>query len=392
MNDKLYDVIIVGAGAAGLMAASQAGHQGKKVLLLESTNKIGEKIRISGGGKCNFTNLYTSPKNYLSDNPHFAISALARYTQHDFINLVAKYKIAYHEKTLGQLFCDGSSQQIIHMLIEECRKANVTILLNCSIYDVRKSENFYLNSNLGEFSATSLIIASGGLSIPKIGASDFGYRIASQFKLNIVTPRPALVPLAVNEKDLTFFRNLSGISIDSIVHYKNTNFRENILFTHRGLSGPAILQISSYIKKPNEIININLLPDVNLKSEFLREKNSKMSVANFLKNYLPNRFLDEWCSVNAKLGRLVDYKLQELEKIAEALHNFKVCINGTEGYLKAEVTTGGVDTKELSSKTMAALKIPNLYFIGEIVDVTGWLGGYNFQWAWSSGYVAGRSI
>jgi predicted Rossmann fold flavoprotein len=388
----MYDVIVVGAGAGGLMAAAQAGKCGKKVLLLESTNKIGEKIRISGGGRCNFTNLHASPKNYLSDNPYFVISALTRYNQYDFIKLVEKYKIAYHQKTLGQLFCDGSSQQIIDMLVEECRSANVSILLNCNVSTIQKSENFILETNLGNFSANSLIIATGGLSIPKLGASDFGYRVASQFNLKMVPPRPALVPLAVNEKDLIFFRSLSGISIPSIVHYGKTSFKENILFTHRGLSGPAILQISSYIKELNEKISINLLPNLGLKEEFIKAKNDKISLINFLKNYLPNRFVESWCAAHNLTKRLIDYKIKDLEKIAEDLHNFKVNISGTEGYLKAEVTAGGVDTRELSSKTMAAVKVPNLYFIGEVVDVTGWLGGYNFQWAWSSGYVAGMSV
>ncbi|AZL16475.1 NAD(P)/FAD-dependent oxidoreductase [Rickettsiales endosymbiont of Stachyamoeba lipophora] len=375
------------------MAAAQAGKRNRKVLLLEHSNKIGEKIRISGGGKCNFTNLYTTPKNYLSDNPHFAISALSQYTQHDFIKLVEKYNITYHEKTLGQLFCDGSSGQIINMLLEECKKFDVTILLNSTIMDVNKSEDFIIKTlNDGDFSATSLIVATGGLSIPKIGATDFGYRIAKQFGLNIVPTYPALVPLTVSEYDLDFFKSLSGISIPSIVNYDSAAFKENILFTHRGLSGPAILQISSYIKQPqNQIININLLPNLNLKELFIKEKNNKTLLANILKEFLPNRFVETWCTANITPKKLIDYKAKELEKIAETLHCFKININGTEGYLKAEVTAGGVSTGELSSKTMESKKVPNLYFIGEVVDVTGWLGGYNFQWAWSSGFVAGFS-
>lgn len=390
--NKNYDAIVVGAGAAGLMAAIQAGKHGKKILLIEATDKIGEKIRISGGGRCNFTNLYTSPKNYLSDNQYFAISALSRYTQHDFIDLVKSYKIAYHEKVLGQLFCDGSATQIINMLIEECKQGGVEILLNCSISAVSKSEEFYIETNLGNFHSKSLVIATGGLSIPKLGATDFGYKIATQFELNIIPTRPALAPLTVENKDLAFFQGLSGIAIPAIVQYQKTAFKENILFTHRGLSGPAILQISSYLTLDKQQIKINLLPNTSLKEMLLEERNNKASMVNFLKQYLPNRFVENWCQANIELKRIVDYKLTELELIAQSIHEFTVNIAGTEGYAKAEVTAGGVDSKELSSKTMASLKVPNLYFIGEVVDVTGWLGGYNFQWAWSSGYAAGISV
>ncbi len=385
-----YDVIVIGAGAAGLMAAAQAGKRGRKVLLVEHTNKIGEKIRISGGGRCNFTNLNASPKNYISENPHFAISALSRYTQHDFIQLVESYKIAYHEKTLGQLFCNESAMQIIKMLITECQKANVTILQSCSIANVSKSLDFHLGTTQGEFTCDSLIIATGGLSIPQIGATDFGYRIARQFGLKIVTTKPALVPLIVGNNDIEFFKSLSGISIYSKVYYKQTAFKENILFTHKGMSGPGILQISSYIKNQSgDVIGIDLLPEVNLKEMFTTSENKKMLMSNFLKNHLPNRFVDNWHALNNEAKRVVDYKKGELERIAENLHNFNVRIVGTEGYAKAEVTAGGVDTKELSSKTMECLKVPGLFFIGEVVDVTGWLGGYNFQWAWSSGFAAG---
>lgn len=385
-----YDVVVIGAGAAGLFAAAQAGSRGRKVLLIEHSDRIGEKIRISGGGRCNFTNLGASPKNYISANPHFMISALARYTQHDFIKLVESYKIAYHEKTLVQLFCDGSSSQIINMLTEECKKNTVEILLSCSVTEVRKDGLFKLITNKGEFECRSLIIATGGLSIPKLGASDFGYRIAKQFGLNIIEPRPALVPLTVGANNLDFYSSLSGVSASSVVTYKKIAFKENILFTHRGLSGPAILQISSYLDNEiGEEIKINLLPDLNLKEEFVKERNSKSLVSNFLKKYLTNRFVDNWGVKHIEHKALVDYKLKDLESLADELHNFKVTVNGNEGYLKAEVTIGGVDTKELSSKTMASTKVPGLYFIGEIVDVTGWLGGYNFQWAWSSGFAAG---
>lgn len=390
MNTVKYDVIVVGAGAAGLMAALTAGKRGKKVLLIEHTNKIGEKIRISGGGRCNFTNLHASPKNYLSQNPHFMISALARYTQYNFIKLVESHNISYHEKTLGQLFCDGSAMQIVNMLVAECKMHNVILLLNCSISLVTKNDEFDLETNQGIFQAPSLIIASGGLSIPKLGASNFGYQVAKQFGLQIVTPRPALVPLTVAEPDLGSFKDLSGISIPSIVSNKKTQFRENILFTHRGLSGPAILQISSYLEQPKQAeIAINLLPEIDVKELFITNKNNKSLLSSFLKEYLPKRFVDVLSVTYAFDKRIVDYKSVELEKIACFLHNFVVKIGGTEGYMKAEVTAGGIDTNELSSKTMAVNKVPGLFFIGEVVDVTGWLGGYNFQWAWSSGYVVG---
>jgi len=385
-----YDVIVIGAGAAGLMAAAQAGKRGRKVLLIERSNKIGEKIRISGGGRCNFTNLNASHENYLSSNPHFVKSALYQYTQHDFIKLVESYDIAYHEKTLGQLFCDSSSKQIINMLVQECGEANVTIILECEISKINKIENFELKTNQGDFSCESLIIATGGLSIPKMGATDFGYCIAKQFGLNIITQQPALVPLTVGTDDLDFYKNLSGNSIASVVSYKKASFKENILFTHRGLSGPAILQISSYLNNnPGEIINIDLLPGKNLNDLFIKNKNSTVSIGNFLKDFLPKRFIENWNMINGS-KKLTDYKAKDLENIANTLHNFKATISGTEGYAKAEVTVGGINTNELSSKTMESKKVPGLYFIGEVVDITGWLGGYNFQWAWSSGYVAGQ--
>ncbi|MEQ9115777.1 MAG: NAD(P)/FAD-dependent oxidoreductase [Rickettsiales bacterium] len=385
-----YDAIVIGAGAAGLMAAVQLGSRSKKVLLVEHTNKIGEKIRISGGGRCNFTNLRASPKNYISENPSFAISALSRYSQHDFIKLVESYNISYHEKTLGQLFCDGSSKQIINMLVEECKKSNVTISLNCQVSAVKKNEDFHVQTSHGNLTCDSLIIASGGLSIPKIGATNFGYNIAKQFGLNIITPRPALAPLTVADKELGFYKNLSGISIDSLVSYGKVQFKENILFTHRGLSGPAILQISSYIKNFPDNIIINLLPDIDLKEIFTRQKNTTAFLSAILKEYLPNKFVDSWCDKYGSNKKLTDYKTKDLLNIAETLHKFEVKVNDTEGYNKAEVTAGGVDTKELSSKNMECLKVPGLFFIGEVVDVTGWLGGYNFQWAWSSAQAVGR--
>jgi predicted Rossmann fold flavoprotein len=387
---KQYDVVVIGAGAAGLMAAATAGKRGRCVLLIEHTAKIGEKIRISGGGRCNFTNIGSSPNNYISCNMHFAKSALASYTQHDFIKLVESHNIAYHEKTLGQLFCDGSSKQIINMLLAECQKGQVEICLNCEVLSITKSDRFNIVNSSGEISAESVIIATGGLSIPQIGASDFGYKIARQFNLKVLATQPALVPLKVTASTLAMFTALSGVSVDAIVSYGGVQFRENILFTHRGLSGPAILQISSYMEKFSKAeLIINLLPDFDLKKEFLSNRNSKQTVANFLKNYLPNRLIETMATPDYE-GRITELKNTTLFDIADSMHKFKVIIDGSEGYLKAEVTKGGIDTDELSSKTLMSLKIPQLFFIGEVVDVTGWLGGYNFQWAWSSGYCAGQ--
>jgi len=384
------DVVVIGGGAAGLMAAATAGKRGRKVMLIEHTGKIGEKIRISGGGRCNFTNLFASPKNYICSNKHFIKSALACYTQHDFIKLVETYGITYHEKTLGQLFCDGSSKQIVSMMLSECQMGQVDVRLNCTVTSIEKNDRFILKTTTGVIEAASVVIATGGLSIPQIGASDFGYKIARQFGIKVLATKPALVPLKVDAAILKMFTQLSGVSQDSLVSYGDTQFRENILFTHRGLSGPAILQISSYLEKfSGEEIEINLLPDTDLKHEFVANKNSKQTVANFLKNYFANRLVETISTPDFDRS-ITDIKNSALFAIAEKIHQFKVIISGSEGYQKAEVTAGGIDTDELSSKKMESQKIPGLFFIGEAVDVTGWLGGYNFQWAWSSGYVAGQ--
>ena len=386
-----YDVITIGAGAAGLMAAISAGQKGKRVLVVEHTDKIGEKIRISGGGRCNFTNINTSSRNFISQNPHFVKSALSQYTQSDFINLIESYKIAYHEKTLGQLFCDGSSKQIIEMLVDLCKKNQVDIKLSCKVKEVFKGDYFKIETDQGDFISYSLIIATGGLSIPKIGATDFGYRIAQQFGLKIIPTKPALVPLIVSEEQMTLFNELRGISNYSIVKYQDVTFTENILFTHKGLSGPAILQISSYLNKFNsEKISINLLPNLNLENMFIVDKNNKQTLANYLKSYLTNRLVDNFSLRNSDFNRAItDLTKEKLSCIAKFIHNFQVPISDSEGYLKAEVTSGGVDTRELSSKTMESIRVPGLFFVGEVIDVTGWLGGYNFQWAWSSGFAAG---
>lgn len=393
MQVENLDVIIIGAGAAGLMAAGITGAHGKKVLMLEHNEKVGQKIKISGGGRCNFTNIGATPKNYLSQNPHFAISALAKYDQHSFIKLLESYNIAYHEKTLGQLFCDGSSDQIIKMLVSECEKNGVKILTSTTVSDVSHATDFEVATSAGKFKAHSLIVATGGLSIPKLGATDFGYHIARQFGHKIVQTQPGLVPLCVPAVDLEFYKSLSGVSIRSVVKSEKAEFAENVLFTHRGLSGPAILQISSYLNpERSKKFHINLLPDLNLQTIFAQEKNSKMNLSNFLKSVLPNRFVENWCEEHAFTRKIADFKMKELLELAQHLHSFEVNVDGTEGYAKAEVTLGGVDTRELSSKTMMSIRVPNLFFIGEVVDVTGWLGGYNFQWAWASGFAAGSSV
>jgi len=385
-----FDAIVVGAGAAGLFCAAEAGKRGRKVLVIEHNAQIGRKILISGGGRCNFTNVQTKAENFISQNPHFSKSALARYTPQDFIELVKKHKIQFYEKKLGQLFCRESSRQIVEMLLEECRKAKVEIFTNCSVKNVRKNDLFELETNQGVFQSESLVIATGGLSFPKIGASDFGYRIAKQFGLKLTKARPALVPLVFEKKSQNFIK-LAGVSIDSSVASGKALFRENILFTHRGLSGPAVLQISNYwqTEKP---VAIDLLPGENALD--LLEKNlaSKQMLDNFLSRHLPHRFAEVFTAQNFSNKPLNQLSRREIEHIAETLNRWQVKFVETEGYDKAEVTLGGVETNELSSQTMEAKKAPGLYFIGEVVDVTGWLGGYNFQWAWSSGFAAGQAI
>ena len=387
-----YDAIIIGGGAAGMMAAGVAGQRGKKVLLIEHTDTLGEKIRISGGGRCNFTNLNVTPQNFLSQNPHFCKSALAQYTQHDFIKLVDYYGILWHEKTLGQLFCDDSSQQIIDMLIAEMDKGNVDISLSTKVTSIAPSnDSFVINNNLR---CNKLVIATGGLSIPKIGATPFGYDVAKQFGLRIVPTEAALVPLTFDSDVLLRTKPLSGLSApDSVVSCGSTSFREGLLFTHKGLSGPSILQISSYWSKTDNI-RINFVPDADvfaaLKSA--RAAKDKSMLHNALAAFIPKRLAEMICTEADIDGSLADLSDEKLKMIAKYAHDWRITPSGSEGYRTAEVTRGGVDTRDLSSKTMEALNVPGLYFIGEVVDVTGWLGGYNFQWAWSSGYVAGQSI
>ena len=385
------DVIIIGAGAAGLMCAIEAGKRGRSVLVLDHNKKIGEKIRISGGGRCNFTNRNVHPSNFISRNPHFCKSALARYTSTDFISLIEKYGIRYHERDHGQLFCDGSAEQIIHMLLEECRKVNVEIQTGVSITKIEKQNSIHLITDNSRFAASSIVIATGGLSIPKMGATNYGLKIAEQFGLKIISSKPGLVPLIFHSKEFEGFKDLSGISIDTEVRYNKISFREKTLLTHRGLSGPAILQISSYWN-PGESIVVNLLPGIAILDVLKKLHQSKKQLATILEQFLPARFIKVWLVQHGGSKPLNQYSSSELKELSRHLSDWQIMPSGTEGFAKAEVTVGGIDTDELSSKTMEAKKIPGLYFVGEVVDVTGWLGGYNFQWAWSSGWAAGQAV
>jgi hypothetical protein len=387
-----HDVIILGAGAAGLMCAGVAAKRGRSVLMLEQARHPGEKIRISGGGRCNFTNLHTTPSNFLSDNPRFCHSALSGYTQHDFIALVETYGIAWHEKTRGQLFCDGSSRQIIDLLLQECR--NAQLRPGVRISTIAKSEDgFVITTDQGEFRCRSLVVATGGPSIPKMGASGFGYRIAEQFGLRIVPPRAALVPLTFDAAMLAQFKELSGISVEASVSCGKTRFDEALLFTHRGLSGPAILQISSYWRVGEELV-IDMAPgrDILALLKQVRRDHPRQELATALTGLLPKRLAQTVADRTGGPDRLADFSDRLLSTVTAAVKAWHVRPNGTEGYRTAEVTLGGVDTIELSSKTFESKSVSGLYFIGEVVDVTGHLGGFNFQWAWSSGHAAGRHV
>ncbi|MEX2117523.1 MAG: NAD(P)/FAD-dependent oxidoreductase [Bacteroidota bacterium] len=383
------DVIIIGAGAAGMMCAIEAGKRVRRTLLIERNPVVGEKIRISGGGRCNFTNLKADNSNYISSNPHFCKSAMARFTTEDFVALVEKHGIRYHEKKLGQLFCDGRSQEIIAMLLKECSDAGVTIVTGCEVSKISKEAVFTVTTNQGVLEAPSLVIATGGLSIPQIGATNFGYMVAEQFGVKVTPLRPGLVPLIVDLDDFKPFKNLSGVSIDAEVSCNGMSFRENILFTHRGLSGPAILQISSFWREGIAVM-INLLPDVNPEDFLEAQRQSGKDIDLVLSQVLPKRFVETWLVQRGGSRPILRYSKQELAGLAHALSHWKILPTGTEGFGKAEVTVGGVQTDDLSSKTMESKKVPGLFFVGEVVDVTGWLGGYNFQWAWASGWVAGQ--
>lgn len=384
-----FDAIVIGAGAAGLFCAIHAGKRGRRVLVVEHNAEPGRKILISGGGRCNFTNTGTTAENFISENPHFAKSALAGFTPADFVDLVRSHRIEYHEKKLGQLFCNGSARHILEMLLTECSRAGVQIRTRCSVESVEKrGETFIVATNTGKFESGSLVVATGGLSFPKVGATDFGYRLARQFGVKISSTRPALVPLRFAENERSY-SNLAGISIDSEVTVGKTSFRENILFTHHGLSGPAILQISNYWT-PDREVSIDLLPGNNAARILEAAADSKRSVGSIVSDLLPKRFSESFVpSVERPIAQL---SRRERDQIAGQLNNWRVHFAKTEGFHKAEVTAGGVSTSELSSKTMECKSIAGLFFIGEVVDVTGWLGGYNFQWAWASGFAAGKSI
>ena len=387
-----YDVIIIGAGAAGLMSAIEAGKRGRKVLLVDHSKKIGEKIRISGGGRCNFTNINTHPSKFISKNPNFVISAFSQYTQNDFINLIKKHNIKFHEKKLGQLFCDESAQQIIDMLLLECKMANVTLKKEIIITDIDKQDDqYFIAVSSDKYFCDSLIIATGGLSVPKIGASKFGYEIAKKFNLNIIETLPALVPLTFNEKILTMCKELSGLSLEAVVSFNKTFFEEGMLFTHRGLSGPSILQISSYWKLGDNI-KINLSPKLDIFKLLKSKKNSnpKQDINTIISEILPKRLAYMICKENDVSGNISELSNKLLKQLSNSINTWVINPTGSEGYRTAEVTLCGIDTDEISSKTMMSIKNPGLFFIGEVMDVTGHLGGYNFQWAWSSGFVAGQ--
>ncbi len=421
------DVIIIGAGAAGMMCALTAAQRGRSVVLLDHAKKLAEKIRISGGGRCNFTNLNSKPENYLSQNPHFCRSALARFTPQHFIAMLDKHGIGYHEKTLGQLFCNDGSEALIAMLKSECDTAGVRWCMQCEVLNIEQlnsppdeaishsaklpttaarspvisqtgekaggsiSSHFTLTTSRGQFRTYSLVIATGGLSIPKIGATPFGYQVAQQFDIPVTKLKPGLVPLSFHPLDWQPYSELAGISVDALVSYGKQSFRENLLFTHRGLSGPAILQISSYWEQ-HQPLHVNLLPDHDMQGLFAQHRGSRMLLSNFLAQYLPRRLADVWCGQMAENKPLNQYSEKALNGFAAKLLDWQITPTGTLGYNKAEVTCGGVDTHWLSSKTMQVNNVPGLYFIGEVVDVTGQLGGFNFQWAWASAYAAGQAV
>ncbi len=384
-----FDALILGGGAAGLMCAIEAGRRGRRVAVLDHADRLGKKILISGGGRCNFTNLYCQPENFISSNPHFAKSALARYTPADFIALVERHGIAYHEKTLGQLFCDRSARDILEMLENECQRAGVSIFLNTKIRAVQRTTEFVVHAEGQDFCAASLVVATGGLSIPKIGATAFGYDLARQFGLRVVEPWPGLAPLVLSKEDCARYCDLAGISADVITCCAGAHFHEKMLITHRGLSGPAILQISSYWKKPKNIL-IDLAPAKEVTAAFQNETTPRnlMSLRGELRKFLPHRLADRWLDEHAPKS-WTNAALAEFEK---QIHAWSVSPVDTEGYEKAEVTAGGVDTDELSAKTMESRQVSGLFFVGEVVDVTGHLGGFNFQWAWASGAAAGRAL
>lgn len=381
--------MVIGGGAAGLFCAIEAGKRGRKVLVIERNAQVGRKIIISGGGRCNFTNVNTTAENFISQNPHFCKSALARYTPEDFIRLVRKHKIEFYEKKLGQLFCRGSSREIVDLLLKECSKSRVDIRLASSVTGIERDERFCVKTSFGDIECESLVIATGGLSFAKVGATDLGYSIARQFGLKLEPTRPSLVPLVFADNKPP--ASLAGISVDSVVSTRGQSFRENILFTHRGLSGPAILQISNYWDRSSDV-SIDLLPTHDAMELLEQNRGNRQTMATLLSRFLPRRFAEGICPAGMAGKPLDQWSLNDLRSLAAKLDSWAVRFSDTEGFDKAEVTLGGVSTTELSSRTMECRRIPGLFFIGEVVDVTGWLGGYNFQWAWSSGYAAGQSV
>ncbi|MDD2685861.1 MAG: NAD(P)/FAD-dependent oxidoreductase [Gallionella sp.] len=389
------DAVIIGAGAAGLMCALTAAQRGRKIVLLDHSAKLAEKIRISGGGRCNFTNLDVKPEHFISSNPDFCRSALARYTPRHFTDMLDLHGIAYQEKTLGQLFCDEGSEAIITLLRNQCEEAGVRRMMNCEIESVASCKGgeagFNIKTARGAYTAKSLVVATGGLSIPKTGATPFGYHIAEQFGIPISKLKPGLVPLSVVPDDWKPYAELTGVSLDVSVSVGKQSFRENMLVTHRGLSGPAILQISSYWQH-GQVLHINLLPELDMEAVLTEHHTNQKLMSNFLTQWMPKNFADAWCEQNIDNKPIKQYNEKQRKAIAEKLHDWQVTPSGTLGYTKAEVTCGGVDTRALSSKTMECNTVPGLYFIGEVLDVTGQLGGYNFQWAWASGHAAGEAI
>ena len=392
-NHTDFDVIVLGAGAAGMMCAMTAGARGRRVLLLDHAAEAGKKILISGGGRCNFTNLHATPENFISDNPHFCKSALARYTQHDFIALVDKHGIAWHEKTLGQLFCDGSARAVVRMLLDECAAANVDVRTGCRVTDISRNDRFRVATDKGNFTAPAVVLATGGLSIPKMGATGFAHDVATRFGLALSDIRPGLVPLTFDGDALSLMKALSGVSLDCVAAADGMSFQEAMLFTHRGLSGPAILQTSSYLRD-GEMIVLNLLPDTDAAAWLLDRKRARprSEGSTVLSERLPGRLAAALAAAHLPDRPVGEISDKSLAALGARLNAWRTTPSGSEGYAKAEVTVGGIDTNDLSSRTMEARNVPGLYAIGEAVDVTGWLGGYNFQWAWSSGFAAGSAV
>ena len=389
------DVVIIGAGAAGLMCAIEAAKRGRRVFVLDSANKAGKKILMSGGGRCNFTNYSVESDNFISDNRHFCKSALSRFSQWDFLALIERYKIPFHERSHGQLFCNDSAKDILAMLLNECNKAKVNIHLNCKIQSINKESDtlFQIKTGTEDIQCQSLVVATGGLSIPKMGATAFGYQLAEQFNINVIPTSAALVPFTLQPRDKDKYSPLSGIAVPCILSNKKQSFKENILFTHRGLSGPAILQISSYWQ-PGEEVVVNFLPDMDVMDMLLAKRDNKinMQLKNILSEWLPRRLVEVLIDLQLLSVSLQDISNSQLKEISSFIHRWQIKPNSTEGYRTAEVTLGGVDCAEISSKTMQCNNVSGLYFIGEVLDVTGWLGGYNFQWAWSSGWCAGQYV